>query len=269
MALEPETIDLDGLPRTIGGGLKREPVEELLKRVQWEYSQLYYEHKRLKAELEQLGGAKSALLAEGQPTGATSAAEPPGTPGRTSTASRSDAAKAARGPEDVPVAQPGPDQPVARAPRKELDDLARLVLVAVHRASVELRESSRRDCELMLKKTRERAVDLERSFERTNARRTAELGELERDFERTKEKRTAELVELEEMLREIRGQMQATLEVLIPVHPDPDPDPEKEVDPDETEGVTVLRPAEAPAHNADSDGETPRAAGHTEFEAAS
>ena len=48
MGLEPHEIDLDGLPRTIGGGLKREPVEELLRRVQWEYSQLYYEHKRLK-----------------------------------------------------------------------------------------------------------------------------------------------------------------------------------------------------------------------------
>ena len=82
MALEPEAIDLDGLPRTIGGGLKREPVEELLKRVQWEYSQLYYEHKRLKDELEQRGSAESALRDDGSPP-ASRLREPPVAPGRT------------------------------------------------------------------------------------------------------------------------------------------------------------------------------------------
>jgi hypothetical protein len=147
------------------------------------------------------------------------------------------------------------------------------VLASAHRASIELRESARRDCELMFKKTRERLADRERTLERTETKRAAELAELDRDFERAKAMRTAELEELEEMMRGIRSQMKATLEALIPDQPGPASDPEGETlqrrDHDETEGLTALRPAEAFAENADSNGEAPRVAGHTEFEAAS
>jgi hypothetical protein len=274
MALEPEAIDLEGLPRTIGGGLKREPVEELLKRVQWEYSQLYYEHKRLKTEFERRGGADRAVSGEVQLPSAVSEDQPAAPPAPEPAAvkrvtrpdlddgpvARIERALQAKPSDAVPVAPaigPPDARPADRAPRKELDDLARLVLAAVQRTSVELRESARRDCELMLKKTRERAFELQRDAARTTAKRTAELVELEQ----TKAKRTLELGELEAMLREIREQMQATLEVLSPVQPERDPDPKPD--------VTVLRSAEAPGENGDSNGDAPQVAGRTELEAAS
>ena len=270
MALEPDAIDLEGLPRTIGGGLKREPVEELLKRVQWEYSQLYYEHKVLKDGLERSGGADleppaAPVEAPGSSTTTAAPERDDGPVARIERALRGPVEIAPTAPEPPTPAEPAPAQPIAHAPHREVDDLARLVLASAHRASIELRESARRDCELMLKKTRERVVELERSFERTEAKRTADLAELDREFERVKAERTAELAELEELMSEIREQMKATLEVLIPEPSRPDADPEvtEAADPDGSGAVTLLRPAEAPA----SEGAASTALGRSDLEA--
>jgi cell division septum initiation protein DivIVA len=172
MTLEPEAIDLEGLPRAIGGGLKREPVEELLRRVQSEYSQLYYEHKRLKEELER-------RKAEPEPRQEVSAPAPEST--------------SAPEPHTAVV---GP------APHRDIDDLARVVLASTHRASRELRESARQDCELMLKKVR------------------ARIARLETEFERNKAERVAELAKANATLLQVREQMKLTLEALVPAPSD-------------------------------------------------
>src|SRR5205085_12405968 len=73
VTLEPDQIDVEGLPRALGGGLEREPVEELLGRVQSEYAQLYEEHDRLKEELARRERATSAVA---EPAAATPAPAP-------------------------------------------------------------------------------------------------------------------------------------------------------------------------------------------------
>jgi cell division septum initiation protein DivIVA len=218
MALEPKAIDLGGLPRTIGGGLKREPVEDLLNRVQREYSQLYYEQKRLKEELERRdretapsGQAPAAPQAELAPLrmelerrdvelaslrqelrGREAELDELRQQAAADTAERAAAESAAAHESPAMPKQPG------SASHREVDELARIVLAAAHRASNEIRESARSECELMLKKARERVFALE--F----------------DFERTRELRTREIAELESLLAEIRVQLQATLESLAP-----------------------------------------------------
>ena len=189
MTLQPDAIDLEGLPRTIGGGLKREPVEELLKRVQWEYSQLYYEHKRLKEDL-----AKRGTEPREEPKTARPALDP-------GTRARPETAEVAK---EVVVEGARASAPVhstaaaGREARPDIDDLARIVLASARQASYELRESARRECELMFK----------------NVRARIEL--LENEFERTKALRVSELAELDATLLDVRAQMKAMLEVLSP-----------------------------------------------------
>lgn len=202
LSLQPDEIDLDGLPRTIGGGLKREPVEELLQRVQWEYSQLYYEHKRVKAEL-------SRREPESDPGGAAKERAP--APGDATPAPPEHASS--RDPSAVPLA--GSPRP------RDYDELARFVLSAAHRASREMRESTRRECELALKKVRSRVADLESEYDQAIV---ASRTELER---------------LESMLLEMREQMRSALEALRPRPPGPTPIV------NEAGPVSVLRPVEA------------------------
>src|SRR5690242_11707337 len=113
VGLEPDQIDVEGLPRAVGGGFEREAVEELLSRVQSEYAQLYEEHERLKDELDRRNGATDAPAAATPPT-------------------------------------PVPAGRVAEPPRRELDDLARVVLSSALRAARETREAARQECETML-----------------------------------------------------------------------------------------------------------------------
>jgi cell division septum initiation protein DivIVA len=217
MTLQPDAIDLEGLPRTIGGGLKREPVEELLNRVQWEYSQLYYEHKRLK---EALGKRETEPRDEPKPA---SPALDPGTRARLEAA---DVAK------EVVVEGARASAPVhstaaaGREARPDVDDLARIVLASARQASYDLRESARRECELMFK----------------NVRARIEL--LEKEFERTKALRVSELAELDATLLDVRAQMKAMLEVLSP------PGPERAitnaaVGREDTGGTSALFPIDA------------------------
>src|SRR5579871_247819 len=188
MTLVPDEIDLDGLPRALGGGLKREPVEELLKRVQWEYSQLYYELRAVKDELER--GGQEGSSAEERQNGAELA------PLRAELARR-DARLAlleeelrARDSEltvlrqkvatqlSQPVsAEPSTMQTPEPPPRREVDELARLVLASAHKSSQELRQSTRRECELMLSKTRRRVSIMEADLERIKALHGGELAE--------------------------------------------------------------------------------------------
>ncbi len=48
MPLDPEQINLAGLPRDALGGYKPAPAEDLLKRIAWDYRQLAHEHDTLK-----------------------------------------------------------------------------------------------------------------------------------------------------------------------------------------------------------------------------
>jgi cell division septum initiation protein DivIVA len=168
MGLEPNEIDLEGLPRTIGGGLKKEPVEELLRRVQWEYSQLYYEHKRLKDSLEDRPPA---------------ADRPGDLEKRTGDLQKRISAATGSAVEVQPVeVQNGAKVEVVRhtdQPPRERDELARVVLSSALQASREMRESARRECELILRKARARVVALERDFERGAAARVAVLADLD------------------------------------------------------------------------------------------
>lgn len=148
----------------------REPVEDLLRRVQSDYSQLYFEHKKLREALEQAD--PRPVEQSGQPRAETA-----------TTVDRLD------------------PQPVRQSPAKDPDEFARLALAAAHRAARELRESARRDCELMLKKAHARVL------------------KLERDFERLKNA-NAELEELDAMMHEIREQMRSALQAILPMPAD-------------------------------------------------
>jgi len=52
--LKPEEIDPELLPRANIGGFKPGPVEELLKRVAWDYRQLLHQNHQLHSQLEEL-----------------------------------------------------------------------------------------------------------------------------------------------------------------------------------------------------------------------
>jgi cell division septum initiation protein DivIVA len=54
VALRPEEIDSENLPRGSLGGFKPGPVEELLKRVAWDYRQVLHDNKQLHDQLEEL-----------------------------------------------------------------------------------------------------------------------------------------------------------------------------------------------------------------------
>ena len=62
MALRPEEIDLENLPR--GRGFKPGPVEELLKRVAWDYRQVLHDNKQLHNRLEELQDRAAELERE-------------------------------------------------------------------------------------------------------------------------------------------------------------------------------------------------------------
>jgi hypothetical protein len=97
--------------------------------------------------------------------------------------------------QSAPVAMPHPRR---EAPRQTPEELALMLLDAAARTARELRESTRHECELMLRKTRSRA------------------GRLERELERTIAARNLELAELEATVRDLRAQMISALEVLGP-----------------------------------------------------
>ncbi len=198
---EPNDIEIEGLPRALVGGLRRSAVQELLRRVQWEYSQLFFEYRKLKEA---------------------------GEAGQRADEPRAEPVAALAAPEVEPAAE------AAEAPRREPDELARLALAAARRTARELRESARRDCELMLKKARLRVV------------------ELEHEFERAKASRRAELAELDAMMDDVRAQMRAALQTIRPEAPAGSP-----ADVDQREATNGLLPAGEPAESQHPAAEAP------------
>jgi cell division septum initiation protein DivIVA len=135
--LTPDEIDPERLPRASLGGFKPGPVEDLLKRVEWDYRQLLHDDRVLHETIAQLQGRNEELERH------------------------IDALEK------------------AASRQKEPDELARQALAASQRAARELRDSTRRDCELALKKARARARRIERHSYRENARAVAELRNLQ------------------------------------------------------------------------------------------
>lgn len=91
--------------------------------------------------------------------------------------------------------------PAPAAARTDADELAHALLAAAQRAARELRESTRQQCELMLRKTSSRSRRLERDL--ASARASA-AGELEA---------------LETLRREVRDRMRSSLETLSAILP--------------------------------------------------
>ena len=143
MPLNPDEIDPDLLPRTRAGGLKAGPVEELLKRVAWDYRQLLHDRQQLHDDKQQLHEQVAELEAR--------------------------AWKLERQLERL----------ASEERQKQPDELARQVLAAAQRAARELRESAREQSELALKKARGHAEQIEEETYRDHSRAVAELRELE------------------------------------------------------------------------------------------
>lgn len=172
------------LPRTLVGGLRKGPVEDLLRRIAHDYEQLELENRKLWATLEQIGGPKPPA------PGAGDLAEP--------TVALPIEAPGGEGPSE-------PDPAVLplemSSPQPEREDLAAAVLLLAQRSANELRASARAECELMIKKARAHLDKLERESEQSRAATAAEL---------------AELLALKSELREhMRGSLQALLRTFV------------------------------------------------------
>ena len=123
------------LPRARVGGLKKDPVEQLLRRISHDFSSLQLENERLSSANERLAASNDRLSAT------------------------------------VEKLESGPD-------RIGAEERAEVLLAVAQRAARELRESTRSECELMIKKTRLRARKLDLELERDRARVRAEIDEL-------------------------------------------------------------------------------------------
>ena len=239
MQIGPETIDIDDLPRARFGGLRPEVVEDLFRRVQWNYAQLEFELKKLKTTLEQQPLPQFEQPGDRQSELATSF-EPA---------------------EERPLEQPAPiEEPprdlaprvgqaegrlVEQRPRTEPDELGRLFLAAALQAAREERESARHDADLMLKKARARTVELNREFEQAKALRQAELTERELEFEDAKVLRESELARLDVALREIRTRIRSALTSIVPVGPVAEPAIGNDSKPNQTDEPEVELPSQA------------------------
>jgi cell division septum initiation protein DivIVA len=141
----PDDIKIE-LPRALFGGLKKRATLSLLRQVESAYSELYVENQTLRTALEQL--SPQPADAGGPPEPATSA-------------------------------QLAPARPAPPDRRSEHDELARVLLELAHRTSQQLRESTRRECELMIRKTRSHALRIVGDLEQRRATMEAELEELQ------------------------------------------------------------------------------------------
>lgn len=127
--MAPESIDADptSLPRAFRG-YDRRATEELFRRVAWDYAVLAGEHRKLKTAT----GAQAQAPAARPTTNASPSPTPP----------------------------PRERRPSA-APRADFDEEAHRLLGAAQKAARELRESTRAECELALKKAKRRADEIE------------------------------------------------------------------------------------------------------------
>ena len=133
------------LPRTRIGGLKKGPVEKLLRRISQDFARLQLENDRLSAANERLSTTNERLWA---------------------------------GVEHLEMRPEPQVQQAPTEPRGVADSPATVLLVAAQRAARELRESTRSECELTLKKARSHAMRLQFDLERERAEVRAEIDEL-------------------------------------------------------------------------------------------
>jgi DivIVA domain-containing protein len=205
--IKPEEIDASALPIALRG-YQREAVDELLKRVAWDYRQATRdqarwaeEERRLKdkiAELEEQLAAQHQSLAQAlaKREAPEAAEEAP--------AEEAPAVPAAEEQPAVPAAQ---EQPVALAQtdveelvrqrtaavqeelerlrqvtrRYELrDELIKAYLVTSERTARELRSSAREDAEAIVKAARRRAAEIERQAKKSVRNSSVEVERLRR-----------------------------------------------------------------------------------------
>jgi hypothetical protein len=160
------------LPRAALGGLKKGPVEDLLRVIARDYAKLEAENDRLWQTLQQ---------AESVPVEAEPAArDVPASPDEETSAPSGSVTLdggTGHGAEQLPSERAKAAEPAARAP-KDPNDLALEVLALAQRAARDLREATREECELIIRKTRSHAQKLERELEQRRAETSAELEEL-------------------------------------------------------------------------------------------
>jgi hypothetical protein len=146
----PAEFDFDVLPRKLLGGLKREAVEDLVRRMQWDYAQLVAAHRKLQESVEKLQAERSALVEKLHAT-------PP--------------------PPPAPVPQAEPAPPMVHDAH-ELDRSAHEVLEAAYRRAREVREEARTESTLALRKAHEKVASLEEDYVRIRSSAEMELHDL-------------------------------------------------------------------------------------------
>ena len=155
------------LPRALFGGLKKSAVEDLLRRVASDFNQLERENSRLTERVEELN-SRSLEAGPREP-------DPQANPEVPALNGDGDPATAGGSPD------PAEEQQGTRSPGeslKEPEELATAVLAVAQRAARELREATRLECELMLKKSREHALKFERELEQAQIDAKAQIDEL-------------------------------------------------------------------------------------------
>jgi cell division septum initiation protein DivIVA len=181
------------LPRTILGGLKEGPVDDLLQRIARDYANLERENQRLWETLERLGSAP--VEPEPEERGEPEHHESSGFSGQAGAIAEDD--------ERALVASASPAEshhalaPADLGGGEYADEVASAVLALARRAAREMRESTRAECELAIKKTRSRA------------------GMLERDLNRARIAARVELEELNALRYEMREHMRSSLQALL------------------------------------------------------
>jgi cell division septum initiation protein DivIVA len=185
------------LPRAMVGGLRKRDVQDVLLRIAHDYKKLELENRRLWETLEKL---------EVHPTPGNETAQA----GQSAAVSRAETAVVGEmlpGPAGAPngadasaASNPVGHDPVSHE-RREPDEVASALLSVAHRAAREMRESTRDECELMLKKARSRAE------------------RLERETERARTEAAAEFEQFQALKSEMRDQMRSTLRALHYVRP--------------------------------------------------
>ena len=161
------------LPRATVGGLKKGPVEDLLRVIARDYAELEAENNRLWQPVRQL----ESVPAEADPA----AGDAPAAPDKEiDTLSDLVSLEERNGHPDphLPIDPPLTVEAPRQAPPKPRDDLAVGVLAMAQRSARDLREATRDECELIIRKTRARAQKLERELEQNRAVTNAELEEL-------------------------------------------------------------------------------------------
>ena len=155
------------LPRTRIGGLKRGPVERLLQRISEDFGRLQRENDRLSAANERLSTTNERLWASV---------------------------------EHLEMRPEPKGQQAWREPIGIADNPAAALLEAAQRAARELRESTRSECQLTLKKVRSHAMRLQLDLERERAEVRAEIDHLLKVRRRVDESMRASLREFRHIL---------------------------------------------------------------------